>query len=634
MEENPIPQQPQEFSLGNIALSLSGGGYRAAAFHLGVLDFLHQVGLLEQVTMLSTVSGGSITGAKYVFCLSQQPTKSQPEFHRNFYDSLHTFVQTQRLPESWLTRLKQPNIAKNQTFRSLPPSVSLIRAAASIYAISPTDGGLLGQMRLGDFRKMQSQCHLKEIVFNTTELQTGLNFRFRIGDGGRVGNGTFRLPQDIADEVALADVVAASSCFPGGFEPLLFPQDFQWPKEKMDEIVQQIRSKVLHDDFTNPKQEKTLPLVDGGIYDNLGIESLLLADSRLQNRANSETDPVQRQAIIQQQIGTLIVSDTDNIGLDNASLNQRGERTPLFTVPDRAIRNIFTRLKLSQFAQLLSILFAVMLVSTLGALVGTAYEMWVVKNWVFSLFGGWVTLVLSGVTILLGWLTDVLRTLSSNRLIQLKDEAIASPLDLLRNIISDWNLFLENIGKLKLGDVVDLVTVRFLSFPSLFLAFLSNQRRQSHKLIYSSALYQGRVISCFMFDIPRQLRVIQNRIRTQENSNVPDFIENVQALEVMASIGDAATRTPTTLWFESDKPDQLDTLIACGQFTMCFNLLEHLHRKIRDGQSKLSLETQKTYSLCLVAWKQFEKNPQCWVGDNRLQALLDWEQYRESAQQP
>ena len=51
--------------LNNIAISFSGGGYRASAFHLGSLDLLDKVGLRENVTMLSTVCGGSITGGIY-----------------------------------------------------------------------------------------------------------------------------------------------------------------------------------------------------------------------------------------------------------------------------------------------------------------------------------------------------------------------------------------------------------------------------------------------------------------------------------------------------------------------------------------------------------------------------------------
>ena len=51
-----------------IAISLSGGGYRAAMFHLGTLSYLNRIqlpngkSLLDVVNTISTISGGSITG--------------------------------------------------------------------------------------------------------------------------------------------------------------------------------------------------------------------------------------------------------------------------------------------------------------------------------------------------------------------------------------------------------------------------------------------------------------------------------------------------------------------------------------------------------------------------------------------
>lgn len=48
-----------------LGLALSGGGFRASLFHLGVLRRLAELGLLRHVTQISTVSGGSIVGALY-----------------------------------------------------------------------------------------------------------------------------------------------------------------------------------------------------------------------------------------------------------------------------------------------------------------------------------------------------------------------------------------------------------------------------------------------------------------------------------------------------------------------------------------------------------------------------------------
>jgi len=45
-----------------IGLALSGGGFRAAAFHLGVFRKLDELGLLAKIDLLTCVSGGSIAG--------------------------------------------------------------------------------------------------------------------------------------------------------------------------------------------------------------------------------------------------------------------------------------------------------------------------------------------------------------------------------------------------------------------------------------------------------------------------------------------------------------------------------------------------------------------------------------------
>jgi predicted acylesterase/phospholipase RssA len=43
-----------------LGLALSGGGFRASLYHLGLLRFLRDAGILPQVTHITSVSGGSI----------------------------------------------------------------------------------------------------------------------------------------------------------------------------------------------------------------------------------------------------------------------------------------------------------------------------------------------------------------------------------------------------------------------------------------------------------------------------------------------------------------------------------------------------------------------------------------------
>ncbi len=222
-----------------LALSLSGGGYRAAAFHLGVLLFLHRVGLLSNVRALSTASGGSITGAFY----AQSAAERLPfdEIYRRCYGFL-------RDVDVIDAALRGAPATRRGT------AAKLITSAADVYARSLLHG-TLGELR-------GSRSHLEEISINATELTRGIAFRFVVTTNRRVrsGNRFEPVPPEVAAGIRLADAVAASSSFPGAFEPIIFPTDFRWPAATPD---------------LTP-----LPLMDGGIYDNQGIDSLLLVRSR------------------------------------------------------------------------------------------------------------------------------------------------------------------------------------------------------------------------------------------------------------------------------------------------------------------------------------------------------------------
>src|SRR3954464_14360977 len=49
--------------MNRIGLALSGGGFRATLYHLGLVRFLRDAGLLPQVSHITAVSGGSVIAA-------------------------------------------------------------------------------------------------------------------------------------------------------------------------------------------------------------------------------------------------------------------------------------------------------------------------------------------------------------------------------------------------------------------------------------------------------------------------------------------------------------------------------------------------------------------------------------------
>src|SRR3954454_24342738 len=49
--------------MNKIGLALSGGGFRASLYHLGLVRFLRDAGILSRVTHITSVSGGSVLAA-------------------------------------------------------------------------------------------------------------------------------------------------------------------------------------------------------------------------------------------------------------------------------------------------------------------------------------------------------------------------------------------------------------------------------------------------------------------------------------------------------------------------------------------------------------------------------------------
>src|SRR5262249_46940307 len=64
--------------LGKVGLALSGGGFRASFYHLGVLARLAELDVLRHVDVLSCVSGGSIVGACYWLALRKRLIEAAP----------------------------------------------------------------------------------------------------------------------------------------------------------------------------------------------------------------------------------------------------------------------------------------------------------------------------------------------------------------------------------------------------------------------------------------------------------------------------------------------------------------------------------------------------------------------------
>ncbi len=219
------------------ALCLSGGGYRAALFHLGAVRRLNECGLLGHLDMISSVSGGSILAAHLARVVNPWPACDEvfPEWESRVAAPFRAFCSC--------------DIRTPALLRSLWNPWRLFRQG-----LNPA-GLEIAYRRLLTPDALSSLPETPRFVFCATELLTGTLWRFERNTVRSWRTSSLRPePED-----TIARAVAASSCFPPLFAPM-------YPTREADRIADvEIEGK-------DPLPASQLRLSDGGLYDNLGIE--------------------------------------------------------------------------------------------------------------------------------------------------------------------------------------------------------------------------------------------------------------------------------------------------------------------------------------------------------------------------
>jgi NTE family protein len=233
-----VDADPSQLDDG-IALCLSGGGYRAMLFHLGGIIRLNEMGRLKTIDRVSSVSGGSITAGVLGLAWRQLDFATGP-VARNLDELVVA-------PIRKLARRTIDNPAI--IWGLLRPDRTIAQMLASYY-----DGYLFGGKALHDLPD-DGQDEGPRFVINATSVQTGKLFRFSRPFEGDYSVGLWRNPS-----TRLADAVAASGAFPPTLSPHTFP-----PSGTFDETTV---GGNKDDGF-----RKELWLSDGGVYDNLGLET-------------------------------------------------------------------------------------------------------------------------------------------------------------------------------------------------------------------------------------------------------------------------------------------------------------------------------------------------------------------------
>jgi predicted acylesterase/phospholipase RssA len=234
-----------------IGLALSGGGFRATLYHLGLIRFLRDANLLTSVTHITSVSGGSVVAAHLALNWGRY-TGSASEFEAAASELL-AFVQID---------------VRNRIVRRVPFSVAmhLPRRLLGLSTRKLSRTGLLEyhyeKYLYGD-KSLFELPESPQLHILTTNLNEGCLCSFH-RDGllvmrRRSNSNSIRVDQTRAGLATVAMAVTASSAFPAFFPPLV----------------------VSETDLGTTGEFGRQSFTDGGVFDNLGVRMFHYFDEYL-----------------------------------------------------------------------------------------------------------------------------------------------------------------------------------------------------------------------------------------------------------------------------------------------------------------------------------------------------------------
>lgn len=607
----------------HIALAFSGGGFRAASFSLGVLSYLNSLQtldakvLLDNVCFISSASGGTITNALYALHVSKG--QSFMVFYRTLIEQLsgmtlmNVVFEKLNNDKNWIDN---PSKRRN-----------IINAFALTY-----DDLLFQHAVLSDLSPNSKNKHLEEVCFNATEFYRGLLFRQQVkmkidtkseeDTQFRFGNFNMQLEHAVASKLKLADLLAASSCFPAGFEPIIFPDDFTYTqlhpdngrnqpslnkrtlldglsislqefsvseltklygKDKVDQLLRTFVTKPSIKDlkrvFENEKLvgDFKIGMMDGGITDNQALESMLDAQKRRVKRKTSFSP-----------FDLMLVNDVGSHYMDPYKLPKEN--------------NSYTGIKALSINTLITLLWAFLILGIL--MIGNIIPSFHVFSIQLSTIIGTTISILSACLLFtLAFLRKFIEG-NTDRLGGLNLNKNFSP-----GIVT--NLF-EHFGSTPIMVIYRMIKERVASVLILNNdVFLKRIRYLLYNKTYESGRYRFKIKTNHVYD----LSFSNDLNRTRKKLHLKPSI----AQQVIAQ---AAFEMPTTLWFDSksQKDETLAALVACAQFTTCYNLLEYIYRlknTITKSGYTYYTQLQKRHQervdyiekQLLQHWKQFQMDP-------------------------
>ncbi|MNF44874.1 Patatin-like phospholipase [compost metagenome] len=255
----------QDEGTDKIALALSGGGSRAMAFHLGCLRALHDLGVLQRVSTITAVSGGSVLAGLYCshpgdFEAFEARVRevlregfAKPALRRalSSADGVKAVAYASALvverSVAFFWRIGQRIFRKWKRGEHWPNSAPFLRKASRTTIMRNVFSKTFNGCLLKNLRHDRPQ-----LIVIACELRAKAAFYYT-----RDRLHCWRYGSASSESVELADAVVASAAYPA-FLPAL-DQRLTFTKTKG----------VLEEENTH-----RITLTDGGVYDNLGLAPL------------------------------------------------------------------------------------------------------------------------------------------------------------------------------------------------------------------------------------------------------------------------------------------------------------------------------------------------------------------------
>jgi len=220
-----------------IGIAMSGGGSRATNFSAAVMLELEKLGILQHATVISSVSGSSLTAAYYGL-YGDNSNPNSDHFWKE--DSIREAFLTDFL-SGWILRWFNPwNMVRYWNTNFTRSDIMIEELNDALY-----DGKLYK-----DFIKHENS---PQILINATSFTNGQPFFFTEKYFAKKLNSTL-------DTYPVANAVMASSAFPGVFHPVTL-KDYSVKNNELGS--------------KNNETQNYEHLIDGGPSDNLGITALI-----------------------------------------------------------------------------------------------------------------------------------------------------------------------------------------------------------------------------------------------------------------------------------------------------------------------------------------------------------------------